>query len=139
MKRILFLLFALSACANPKYPAAESSDGAAATSAQKKNCFRNGDCVALRWETLPTEEDFGSFLFVVSRNGMPVDPDSPPSVLLWMPSMGHGSSPVTVDRLALGEYRATKVFFAMKGPWEIRFQLAGAAGVKDETILPFTF
>jgi len=139
MKRILFLLFALTACANPKYASTESSSAGETFQPQISASFHGGNSVGLRWESAPTEEDFGSFTFLISRNGTAVDPQALPSVVLWMPSMGHGSSPVTVERLGSGKFRATKVFFAMKGQWEIHIQMPGSTEGKDEAILPFTF
>jgi hypothetical protein len=44
------------------------------------------------------------------------------SAQLWMPSMGHGSSPTTVTRTGPHSWRVDRVFFLMPGPWEIRFK-----------------
>jgi hypothetical protein len=64
-----------------------------------------------------------------------IDPEGSPSVVLWMPSMGHGSSPVTVTRLDIGTYLANEVFFIMPGEWQIKFQLKRADEVIDEAIV----
>ncbi len=45
------------------------------------------------------------------------------SVLLWMPSMGHGSAPVKLDKLGPAQFRVTNVYFIMPGDWEIRLSL----------------
>ena len=72
------------------------------------------------------------------ENHQPVDLNDSVEVALWMPSMGHGSSPVTVERLDTGTYRASEVFFTMKGDWEIRIQLKEGDEVRDQAIVPIT-
>lgn len=66
------------------------------------------------------------------------DPYLELAVVLWMPSMGHGSSPVTIERLDRGTYRVSEVFFTMAGDWEIRVQLKAGNDVKSEAILPLS-
>jgi len=61
-----------------------------------------------------------------------------PNVVLWMPAMGHGSSPIEVAQLDTGTYRANHVYFVMPGIWEIHFQVRSQETVKDEAVLAFT-
>jgi hypothetical protein len=140
---LLLPLLLITACAQPKYaddsPAAAPTNPPGADGHASPACFRSGICLTFAWEKVPTEEDFGSFTFQTSRNGTPEDLSPDPSVVLWMPSMGHGSSPVTVTHLATGSYHASQVFFTMKGGWQIRFQLKDGGTVKDELALPYIF
>lgn len=139
MRKFLWLVTALTlaACANPKYqpPAAENSVQAA---------FRSQAEVSLTWEQLPTETETGSFRFHTYRRNpldgskVLLDLGTRVSVRLWMPGMGHGSSPVTVERTGPGEYRAAEVFFLMRGEWEIHIQVDDE-GNSDEAVLPYTF
>lgn len=122
--------FALLACAKPQY-LSSPEDGPRKTGSGCTATFKTeAACVDLKWEKFPTETEFGSFVFTVSNSSQVLmeapatDGVNLPKVVLWMPSMGHGSSPVTVERLSTGVYRATRVFFTMKGDWEIRFQTA---------------
>lgn len=50
------------------------------------------------------------------------------TVALWMPDMGHGSSPVTLTQFGVNKYKVTQAFFIMPGHWEVRvnFKLEGA-------------
>jgi hypothetical protein len=135
------LLLLLASCAKPRYaddPANAPSGAAAGPAASTPTCFADGTCVRWKWERVPTEEDFGSFTFSLYEieHGIAVDPADPPAVLLWMPAMGHGSSPVRVSRVSAGSYRAEKVFFSMHGAWEIRFQRKEA---RDELVVPYSF
>lgn len=59
-------------------------------------------------------------------------------IYLWMPDMGHGSSPVKIKRIAPGEYEVSSVYFIMGGKWQIFFQLTKEGKVIDEVSIPLT-
>ena len=124
------LAFGLLACAKPQYLSSPEAGPRKSGSGCIATFKTQNACVDLKWEKFPTETEFGSFIFSVSdasqilMEAPATDNSVLPKVVLWMPSMGHGSSPVTVERLATGLYRANRVFFTMKGDWEIRFQTA---------------
>lgn len=59
-------------------------------------------------------------------------------VYLWMPSMGHGSSPVKISKVSQGEYEVSDAYFIMGGKWEIYFQLLKNKDVVDEVVLPIS-
>ena len=48
--------------------------------------------------------------------------------------MGHGSSPVTMERVDVGRYRAKDVFFIMTGEWDVHYQLKSGSHVVEEKI-----
>lgn len=141
---LFFLL--LAACARPTYisPAGDAENrGQQATACAAR--FASDRCLSFRWEKFPTETDFGSLIFKTTRENLgdgsavPVDPPGDVAVVLWMPGMGHGSSPVTVERLDVGTYRASRVFFTMRGSWELRFQLKSGNGIDDQAIVALDF
>ena len=154
MGRSWFLIFSFClSCANPNYVStslvgaggggADGGPGQKTTLCEAK--FATQNCVSLSWEKMPTESAVGSFVFKTFRSnladGSPVLENLPGdevAVALWMPGMGHGSSPVKVERVDVGTYRASQVFFTMKGQWEIRIQLKERGDVKDQAILPIT-
>lgn len=51
------------------------------------------------------------------------------TVKLWMPEMGHDSSPVKITQLGVNKYKITEAYFIMPGNWEVRvaFKLEGIA------------
>lgn len=60
------------------------------------------------------------------------------NVVLWMPSMGHGSAPTQVvpavdanGILIPGTFLVKNVFFMMGGDWEIRVTLTDAEGNQE--------
>lgn len=100
-------------------------------------------CLSWSWKKKPTEEDYGSMILRVYQLSAldnfaePVDLNSIPQVILWMPSMNHGSSPTTVKRISIGTFQVDDVFFTMPGKWEIRFRLLDGDSV-DEVIDPIS-
>lgn len=147
-KILLFLAtVSLTACAQPKYENVikESNPGNGSTSEKVSQCqvkFKNSQyCLTWVWEVEPTDSVAGSLVFKISRGNnfddSPVltDFDFPVSVLLWMPSMGHGSSPTKTEKLDVGTYRTSNVFFVMPGDWEIRFQVKDGKTITDEAIV----
>lgn len=146
------LLF-VTACAQPKYETTgktnpSGTDDPSNRDQKVSDCeikFRSSHyCLSWKWEKVPTSKDFGSLVFKVYRGNIyddtPVLADLPsqPSVMLWMQSMGHGSSPTNVSRLDIGTYRAANVFFIMPGDWEFHFQVKDGANVLDEAVVNIT-
>lgn len=56
-------------------------------------------------------------------------------VFLWMPSMGHGSSPVKISKNAIGEYMVSNVYFIMGGDWDVKIQRKVDNKVVDEVVI----
>lgn len=146
--RLIFMcltLLLVLGCAEKKYAQTSGFGGGQEKAGTCPASFSAGLCISMKWERVPTESEFGAFLFQTYRlnpqdNSVSLeDPQDAPAVVLWMPSMGHGSSPVTVERVAAGTYRASQVFFTMRGDWEIRFQLKDKNGVRDQAVIPLIF
>lgn len=135
-------------CAQPKYVNANSSENNTGVQEAVANCsvqFTQAQiCVAWYWEKKPTSSEVGSFIFKTFRlnsfdsTAIEVNPVTVPQVQLWMPSMGHGSTPTQVTQLDTGTYRAENVFFIMPGEWDIRFQIKDGDTVNDEALVHIT-
>ncbi len=69
-----------------------------------------------------------------------VDIDGDFRVVLFMPDMGHGSSPTKIAKLSEpGHYQVSKLYFTMPGTWEVRVTFRPADGSNPETqSLPIT-
>ncbi len=112
---------------------------------------RSGMCGRLEWVRVPSDEETGIFLLRFTRveNGSFIPADAPSgvrvAVKLWMPDMGHGSSPVKMVRPLnasgvpeTGLYRAEEVHFVMPGAWEIRVIFKNESGAPvDQAVLPY--
>ncbi|MNT79411.1 hypothetical protein D3C72_2187420 [compost metagenome] len=98
-----------------------------------------------KWDKVPTDSEVGSFIFKIyqhnptDNSAVFVDVTDQVDVVLWMPDMNHGSSPVEVARVDVGTYRADEVFFIMPGKWEIKFQIKTSGIISDEAITTIHF
>jgi hypothetical protein len=136
----LFLMLFTVACAHPHY-----GDGASLQDQiqnQNQVCafsFTGSiSCAQLSWEKNQTEDETGTFTLHfgnldTAKNLLLKDPAQILQVRLWMPSMGHGSSPLTVTKSAVGVYEVTGVWFSMPGQWEIQIKLQDENGVVSES------
>ena len=139
MKYCLLLLPFVLACAKPHY--VSTSDLKDQNTQTQTSCpyyFEEERlCLSLTWITYPSEETLGEFMMRFYAEDKPdefVTPHLSPAVKLWMPSMGHGSSPVVITQTAPGTYRVSDVYFIMLGLWEIRLQLKNNNEVIEEKI-----
>lgn len=154
---ILIPLLALSACLDsPLLHHADASAGrenlqesptpACAFSFEKYDL-----CAGIYWTKRPTTTKPGEFLFRFwdakhgSERGPYVDPGETVFVKLWMPAMGHGSSPVTVQaskdghgKVVPGVFYASDAYFIMSGTWEIWIQLRRDTDVRDQAKIEIT-
>lgn len=107
-------------------------------------------CILIRWTTLPSEDNFADFTFdIKNKSSTLAVPIGTWSVSLWMPSMNHGSSPITVEEILSPSpglnhsYTAKEVYFSMHGDWIIRFQFKAASGFEifdnDQIVVPYVF
>lgn len=128
---------ALSACAHPNYQEGPAPVGETKTGATCALKFNSQNlCAGYDWEKYPSESETGTFVvrFTNPTSGTLVDPGLSLKVILWMPSMGHGSRPVSITRLSSGVYRVDQVYFTMPGVWQIRFQLHQSNTIVEEQI-----
>lgn len=146
----VFLIGILAGCAEPKYIRETSPDskenGELESKATCGTTFKKSAmCLSWYWEKKPTNSVAGSLIFKTFRlnsfDQSPIEQDLGviPQVILWMPGMGHGSTPTQTYQLDTGTYRVTDVFFIMPGEWDIRFQLKNQAEVMDEAKISLVF
>ncbi len=153
---LAFGLLILGACAQPKYvqetPIVENrlatQDGNSTTDS-KADCSvkmsASGLCLKWAWNPKPTAKQAGVIVFKLFRlnqmdqTPVEVDPSGTPEVVLWMPAMGHGSTPTHTDRIDVGTFRTNNVFFVMPGKWEIRFEVKEGDNLKESATVETTF
>ncbi|MNJ94871.1 hypothetical protein D3C87_125740 [compost metagenome] len=135
MRHLLLCAFVLlAACARPDYLTAD--DITPSTNIhllEKQNLYFD-----LKWVQGPQTPDVSEFILhfwqkdISSSSGPFVDPVGDLSVVLWMPSMGHGSAPVKIEKLEPGVYRVHSVYFIMPGDWEIQVYLKNGNQILDQ-------
>jgi hypothetical protein len=92
------------------------------------------------WITGPLNGAESSFLLKMTHSdGSAAELINAPEVDLFMPDMGHGSSPTNVQRVlddrgnvVAGAYKVVSVWFIMMGTWELKITLTDAQN-KTET------
>lgn len=90
---------------------------------EKPTCDINLDpfvCAYVTWTQGPFVSQESIFELRTTESGQAISYENM-KVVLWMPSMGHGSAPVRIIKLSEGQYRVDKIYFLMKGQWELRF------------------
>ena len=142
---VFVFLFFVTACAEKKYVKLSGQEGAGSQKATADCSFKfsqSGLCLSWQWRRQPTNMKPGVIDFRVysldPSDQFPqlVDVNDPVDLVLWMPAMGHGSSPVQVNKLDVGTYEALNVLFVMPGLWEMKFQITDDKGVVDEVVVP---
>lgn len=136
------LVLNLIACARPDY--LDPQQNVKQDNSQQNNACtllfsKSQLCASLEWTQGPQSSSESEFIVkfwdhkTSSATGPFQDPPQTLSVILWMPSMGHGSSPVKIEKLQDGVFRVRRAFFIMPGDWEIRFFLKNQNTILDQT------
>ncbi len=146
-----FVSFFLLGCAQPKYVKDSGRGNSDQTTEEgtKPECshqfLHSNLCLIWYWEKIPSSQTEGSLIFktfklnLLDQTPVETDPLFIPQLILWMPSMGHGSTPTQVQRIDTGTFRAQKVFFIMPGDWELKFQIKNGSEILDEAKVNLTF
>ena len=134
-----FFFVAVSACAHSNDDAVDPltlpAKPTGPTSACALELVKENLCASITWESEPTESTKGVFLLKFTNvAGAATAPAQAVGVKLWMPAMGHGSSPIQLAAVSAGVYRVSDVYFVMAGRWEIHVQLKNGTAVADEAI-----
>lgn len=139
---LLLLIFFAFSCAKPHYVDPAGIEQNNQTTKACPHYFQEENlCLSMKWTTFPSQEETGTFVMKFYEEGTPERPVTPrltPAVLLWMPSMGHGSSPVIIKQLADNTFEVSDIYFIMLGEWDIRFQLKDNNDVIEEHIQKIT-
>ncbi|MDG0816308.1 FixH family protein [Bdellovibrio svalbardensis] len=129
----------LVACARPDYldPQQNTKQDSPEQSSNCDFIFANSqNCAQLEWTKGPQSPAESEFIVKLS---LPLkNPSQTLSAVLWMPSMGHGSSPVKIEKIEEGVFRINKVFFIMPGDWEIRFYIKDTTTIFDQATVKLT-
>ena len=140
MKKFILLVALISAplgaCANPDYASHPKPE------IEAKECEiffeKLGVCSKIVWVNAPAKKQDSKFQLVLTgvsdEESIEKLAQANLDVELWMPSMGHGSSPTTVQKINAVTYDVSNVHFIMGGDWEIRFTLKKGSEILDEAI-----
>ncbi len=77
----------------------------------------------IQWLKGPRFYDESSLiLFIKDSKGELIDFSDEFEFQIWMPTMGHGSSPVKIQKLSQGIYKIIDIYFIMPGYWELQIK-----------------
>jgi hypothetical protein len=121
---ILFSVLVLLACARPEIQSGFSDQPENPAEKPNSSCqFTVSACPVITFEKAPAvRADSAFYLNFLSGPGVLASDVELISVRLWMPSMGHGSSPVVIEALGPGIFRISRVFFLMDKDWQIQIR-----------------
>lgn len=132
----LLMLFFAVACARPNYISAEELNP---QNKPQEDVISVPEFpvlkirASLKWSQAPTSQGAQDFILDLEGN---VKEFETLTILLWMPSMGHGSAPVKIERLSDYQYHVKNVYFIMPGDWEIRLLLKKDKQLLDQLYIP---
>lgn len=144
---VLALFIPQISCARPNYQVAQAPIQTGDEQKVTEDCSlklnKYSLCTAVEWQKMPTEDVRGTFTLKFweitkgnQASGPFITPPEKMAVVLWMPSMGHGSAPVKITEIQPGVYEVSEVYFVMSGDWEIRIQIKKGRDVLDQAALP---
>ncbi len=84
---------------------------------------------SLTWQTSPSLEELGVFEIELKT---PLDTNQTLNAFIWMPEMGHGSSPIEISKTSLTNYLFSEVAFIMPGLWVLHIELLENNQVVDK-------
>ncbi len=89
------------------------------------------------WQVGPDLNTENRLIIVLSDiEGNRVDLPLEFNIYLWMPGMGHGSFPISINKISVGVYELTEVFFTMGGYWDLHIGLKDGEHLIDELKWP---
>ena len=89
----------------------------------------------LKWIVSPSLDELSSFEITLERE---LKPGQTISSYIWMPDMGHGSSPIVVQQISTTTIQFTELAFIMPGLWTLHLEINENNKVIDQWQRPFT-
>lgn len=83
----------------------------------------------LNWVVSPDLVNLSSFDLKLAR---PLDPNQNLNIYIWMPDMGHGSSPVEIKQMNATDYFISDIAFIMPGLWILHIEILENNQVIDQ-------
>ena len=84
---------------------------------------------SLDWSVAPGLDELSSFDLKLERA---LKINQTLNVYIWMPEMGHGSSPVTMSQLNSTDYNFSELAFIMPGLWVLHIEILENNQVVDQ-------
>lgn len=104
-----------------------------------KTMFKStGHLISTNWLSNQNTIEEGKVLIILTKNNKLSDiAEFTLSPYIWMESMGHGSSPIVVTKLAEGIFELSEIYFSMPGDWQLHLQLTNNNKVIEDVVLKY--
>ncbi|RPJ66214.1 MAG: hypothetical protein EHM20_17555 [Alphaproteobacteria bacterium] len=140
MKIIIFLsaFFLILSCGKSPLLLKKNNDTSVISGLEVHKIFKTtNQSLTLNWLSPVNSIDEGHALLIVKQQNIATDFTKDFSVILWMPTMGHGSSPIQIKKLGTGIYDLSQIYFIMDGLWHLRIQLKDGSNIIEEQIFEY--
>ena len=123
---LIFISFIFSGCGKSPLLKEMTTESTASQALESVKMFQTtGSKVDLKWLTEINTTEEGKVVVMLSKNGKLVDdPELTLGAYLWMESMGHGSSPIVIEKLTTGIYQLSELYFTMTKDWQLYLTLS---------------
>lgn len=85
-------------------------------------------CASISYEAKPVMGEAFEFVVDLTASDSDLAKVSGIKAELWMPSMGHGSAPVRVERIGANQFLVTEAYFVMDGAWDVNVEVMTSSG-----------
>lgn len=84
---------------------------------------------SMNWTVSPGLDNLSSFDLKLAR---PLNQNQTLNIYIWMPDMGHGSSPIDIKQLNSTDYAVSEIAFIMPGLWVLHVEILENNQVVDQ-------
>lgn len=136
---ILIFLFALTvSCGKSPLLLKKNHETSIISGLESQRLFKStNQSLQISWLSPLSSSEEAHALIILKKNNIVSDLPNNTKIFLWMPEMGHGSSPIQVSRLGSGLYDLSQIYFIMPGLWQLKIQLFDGLIFKEEIIYEF--
>ena len=128
---LLLFLFTFSSCGKPPILNKTSVNSSEISGGSLLNeQFPNKNIsFSINWLSNPNLDDLSSFELKLSKQ---LSQNQVLSIYIWMPEMGHGSSPVVIKQVNSTDYNVYELAFIMPGLWVLHIEILENNKVIDQ-------
>jgi len=125
MFHLIIISFFLLSCGKSPLLKELSKEATQITSMEVSKTFQvTSQKVQINWMTPINSIEEGRAIILLTKEGTVFeDQEYELNAYLWMKSMGHGSSPIVITKLAKGIYQLSEIYFTMTGDWQLHLTL----------------
>lgn len=134
--KILFFLFLVISCGKSPLLNEIPKESGNIQGVEGLKFFKTtSQSIQINWLTKINTMEEGRAVLVFTKSGAIFDDQNYSlGAYLWMKSMGHGSSPITLTKLTNGIYQISEMYFLMAGEWELHLNLKRDNSVVEDVV-----